>query len=1321
MPQTPLGLATYNTGKKPEGKVKEKWNAIMVDPEFQSFPYETKQLIQKGFFNQIIDSDLEYQMLDKDTQQTIKTNFFLSMPPEFPEYLKEPTTDIGGALKTGLGESLGGLALKEPGEGMKRPKGMGDTFAEELLMGGASAVADIPTYAISAAATTVSLAGSTLNPGGLTAAAASFAFPSMLRSILEDRAEKGDLKGFADLATRMKDAYRAFGEGAISGLGMKGTGKLGKKLSTKAEFPAEIAGLTTTQSTLEGRLPTTKDFLSSGIILGGMRISGKFAKKLKKQYGISIEKLNQTLETIERNPDVAKNIQISLKDLNKSIPKISRLEELSKAEQEVKQSLGIEKQEPREITKDQIGKRKTIPDKNLWEMTPAEFIDTKNLDRGGWTKTEKQQKTKDALDEHWMIIQDAVKRGVEVPNEVFNKYAAFNEAPIKPKDKIKFFGLKEEKGRISILKTKQIIRQKTRQIKLSSLIREDTALAKMMKRMEQTARKAFSVGNKEGYRKAMDKVNAMRERMRERKIYQGELNKYIKNLRNIDTSQMMKHPKAAIESIMKDIDLKRLNSKTTLKLQKIREYLANDPDGLKEIEMPDYMLKKLERLENKSIRDMTLDEVKLIHDTVLHYANQNKLGQKTRKSIWGRERDTNAKNAISEMKPATAIDYGTEPIEAKPQGKLGKTKDYAKNFFGINQKHLDLIIEDIAGNRGTAYKVLHNDVNNGVNAQLKYKQEAIRNLSNEFNNVSNTFHIENMEQWINGKIKTGRLTLTRDQRIELYLHSKNKNNLRHILKGGIVFRGEKGRLYKPKAEEIADVLSTLSAAEKEIADNVLRKRYEKQYTDINKVFYEKNGYELPYETNYYPIATAPIGLTRVQEKQGTLDALKSTFIRIGLFKGMLKDRTKSEIPIYLDGAMNTMNKNLNNVSAYVGLEIPLSKASRLLSDIKPELELRYKNGKDMYQAIDKGLRDIAGAHESLSKFERIVGGARRATTTAMLGMNPWVMAKQPISYMLFSTYIEPKHLIAGTLEAVFNGKEIGKLHREFSPDFTQRLAGHTRDISDVMAMTEAKKIYNGKRPLRELVMRGIQTADKGTVTAGMQGAVRQAMAQFKSGEIGYDLETILKNEGIKDVSKLTPRQKVQMAYKFADFVVQRTQPHFGAGFRSPMSRGSEIEKMMTQFSVQTNQNLNLIMRLYSERKRKGDPKALQKLGTAIGVIGILAPIALWGIDNARNAVYGREEKSWERSFIEAYSGMFYGARDIMYPAMQGYGKDFTLPSHRIANIMIQNIRTVGNMLDSGEATDKEITNLIDGGIELIMMSQGIPYRTPKSIIEGIAR
>jgi len=839
-----------------------------------------------------------------------------------------------------------------------------------------------------------------------------------------------------------------------------------------------------------------------------------------------------------------------------------------------------------------------------------------------------------------------------------------------------------------------------------------------------TLKKAMSIGKKEGIAKQKAHYQEVVARAKARKEQIAKIRKMIDELKKVDTEKMSPQEAEPVKDLLEGINLVKPTKRTVARLTKTREYLESDYDA----ELPGYVMENLKRLDKSNIRDMSVEEIASIHTAVMHYIHLNKLKNTIKVRREARRKAEVLRASVAEMKPPKKV---KDEIVSSQKSKVGRTKKTAKlitDTFGIRHDHYDLIIESLAGQNSTMDKVLYQGIKEGIIEQLKYKQDTYKKFLKDLGDDFSEKHgIDDIGKWLNEEVVTGKFRLTRGERMALLRHALNEGNLRHLLAGGFGFRTSDtpNRVYKITAKELNEILQSLTPAEKHFAGDPVNKLFEEQYKRLNDVFYAKNGYPLPKTTDpYYPIEVMPITLGTDLETVEALEQFKGKWTRIGLEKGMLEKRVKSRKPLYLSSIVFDINRSVMKSAAYVGLELPLSNASKLLYDqyFRTELENRY--GKQTWREIEKGLRDIAGDYQSYTTVEEMALKLKNNLSVAMLGVNPFVMFKQVLSLPIYLPYVKAEYMIQGMIDFTVHPIEVSERHKIFSPEYLERVeGGYSRDVADVFKGAAMKRLYAGRTTVKEKFMGGIQLFDRTAVSAGMQGAVLQVLDEFAQGKLSKEVRIALDMKD-SDIMNLTPAQKMKQAYKFADYTTERTQPMFSPEHRSSLSRGATLEKLATMFGAFTNQALNLMRRTYREVRRTGDKAAYAKCAKALFLILVVNTMGVMAIDEIRNRLYGRKGTSIAGRILNTWTGYMFFVRDLASSVISKIekgtflGYDVELPIQRVpellSNVIANGVKVFTEKSDKKRS--KAATRFVDDAFNLILTMQGIPYETPKKLI-----
>jgi hypothetical protein len=327
-------------------------------------------------------------------------------------------------------------------------------------------------------------------------------------------------------------------------------------------------------------------------------------------------------------------------------------------------------------------------------------------------------------------------------------------------------------------------------------------------------------------------------------------------------------------------------------------------------------------------------------------------------------------------------------------------------------------------------------------------------------------------------------------------------------------------------------------------------------------------------------------------------------------------------------------------------------------------------------------------------------------------------------------YVKGEYLVRGLVDYALHPKEIKARNLQYSPDYIDRLEkGYNREVSDVLKRIGSERmVFGGGKDITEMGMTPIQKFDEITVTPIMHGAVLQVLDEFQEGKLSREVKKALDIVD-KDIP-LDPEEQMELAYKFADYVVNRTQPTFSAEHLAPLQRGAPVEKLLTQFGSYTNQALNMIRRGIQDVKDKGDAGAYAKLGKALLSTVVINTLGLYGIDRLANwtyglafqAITGRRPRKEEPDSIWEYaaytiSGFFFVLRDLTRSVMSKikrgtlFGYDMQVPIFRGINTLGNAIAHTWTALTHRSRRKREAAaeKAIDNTLQTIMMSMGLPF------------
>ncbi len=710
---------------------------------------------------------------------------------------------------------------------------------------------------------------------------------------------------------------------------------------------------------------------------------------------------------------------------------------------------------------------------------------------------------------------------------------------------------------------------------------------------------------KRGLARVFQIIDGIEERY-QRHFAISELKSTVKKL---DIKRLRPEYKKTIEEIVDSIDLVNRRDKTINRLNKMLTYIERNPEN----NIPSEKLIRLTILSKMPIKNITTEDINLIKDSIGHYVHLNNLKNKIivgKKIRDFKEVENESIHNLRQKEPAIV-----DPRKGIRSSRL-------KQFFttdAINMEHLCKDKFD-RSDKGVINKIIYDGIDKGVSKSLKFRQNADDYFTKElkginFDRWSESFNKQRTWKknvdYHDYKLESGKmLKLTKAERIALYLGSKNENNLRHILEGGVRLSTNPNKLYTITPSDLSKITNSLSKSEIKVANTIHKYFNVIQKTKINKESVKLNGWEIATEKDYFPIRVYGADIQRGYLFKGEmLPPDMKSFTRITLEgMGILKPRVKSGSPLILEDVFTATFKNITKISSYYGLASPLRQAKALTysKNFRTNIEARY--GKHYWKTIENYLRDIEGEFPRTDNVDKIVMGWINKLDVAILGMNPFVMLKQPISLMAANTEIGSKYL----LKSLKGKPEKIEVMSKYSTQLRDRFEGNvTRELGEIAGVGKARQFWTHKHTIGQNLLKGLRRFDYEAI-----GRIWKA-AEAETGSLYPNLK------GEAKMNHIALR---------TEEIVRSTQPTFHLKDRSAIGRSrNTFVRLATKYTSQRNKNYMMIFRAvdrYNNSNKSAEAKA--RFMKDIAIITLLMPLMLRGVDALRDLAYRRKKTEREK-------------------------------------------------------------------------------------------
>lgn len=489
----------------------------------------------------------------------------------------------------------------------------------------------------------------------------------------------------------------------------------------------------------------------------------------------------------------------------------------------------------------------------------------------------------------------------------------------------------------------------------------------------------------------------------------------------------------------------------------------------------------------------------------------------------------------------------------------------------------------------------------------------------------------------------GKLTLTTPQIMELYLLSKRKQALGHLLGGGVIQpeikSAETGRTKVPRGTQqifltdgdIERITGKLTDEQKRVADGLQELTATTLAKYGNDASMQAYGYRKFTEKNYWPIKSAKEALhSNLEKDSGNVRSIKN----IGMAQQVTPNANNA---VELRSVFDTFAGHASDMIDYAAWLAPMEDANRFFN-------FQYRNDVGNKTGVSvKGLLDEKGGKGAQQYWQKLMGDIQNGIGTkdfepitgkigkfvgkfkgASVGANIRVVIQQPTAFFRAAAVLDPKDMAKGMTSGVTKGSGWEKA-LEHSPIAMRKDIG-SFDISSPYTL---KDRFYGKEgvtnKLNDLAGAAAGKADAATwgkLWNACEWQVKREKPDVRAGS----------NEFYSAVNDV-----------FSDMIDQ-TQVVDGILQRSNIMRGkSTLSQQATAFMGEPIMSLNVLLRSYDNFRYEENPakrsKALKALGraaTALVVTNVVNALAQSIVDGLRDD--DRDKDYWEK-FFSAFTGV----------------------------------------------------------------------------------
>ena len=761
------------------------------------------------------------------------------------------------------------------------------------------------------------------------------------------------------------------------------------------------------------------------------------------------------------------------------------------------------------------------------------------------------------------------------------------------------------------------------------------------------------------------------------------------------------------------------------------EKMKNDPDYNFASEYDEDIDYELQRIANRfknngnSIYDLSSADLDEVYDAMkMVYKTIRRATELIRK-----EGETNARKAAERVIHEVCSAKGVSSFMSTHKV-IRKLPEYALKSLNSYRA-----FRRITGYADGEFMQEWKELNEGQRKMLKIQQDGEAILADvmEDENVVKLMKTFDKKQ---GMVDTGlvyedgkKVQVTKGMRMALVMHGMNKDNLRHMVYGGVTMpnmelylKGDKKGAYdKTKlakgvtAAKIQAMEDAMSPEEKKVLQAFKKLFHEYTGSVINETSMELYGFKKANEKNYYPIS--------VDKNYVTTDITSLKMDKTLEGAGFLKERVQSVKPLVMESIIDTAQRSLKMTSEFGGLAIPIRNFNKVYNGATWKVtdadsaDVSAKSVMVQDDTVHKAMQDVWGrmATKYIDNLLADLQNARAGESTvfdmlrgnfagAVLTGNWSVIMKQAASYPTAVATLGWEPVMKALARGGKHGLPISSADRELIAKYTPLLwyrnkGNSTQEMADIDTLNSLTNRMPVVREVKNMIQK-VDVATVGRLWYASQYYVDANYMALKKGTDAY----------YRQVAEVFNR------------CVEDTQPNYTVMQRPDYLRDpSKIKKVMFMFMTQRMQNGGILYdaacNLYAKNKtgtkeqkaqaRKEFAWAVSSQLVSAAVLstmtflarGLLHKIKPY-LDDENELTAESFASEWTNGVLGSLSGSFIAGNELynlIYSAItkeRYYGIEVSLFSE--ISSLFESIVKMGNgAIDSFSDSDEEAEKGID--------------------------
>lgn len=562
----------------------------------------------------------------------------------------------------------------------------------------------------------------------------------------------------------------------------------------------------------------------------------------------------------------------------------------------------------------------------------------------------------------------------------------------------------------------------------------------------------------------------------------------------------------------------------------------------------------LDKANHKNYRDMTFNEMQLLHDQV---SNIEHLGKAKSKFLQLKDKRAFKVVIESAIKSLNENSDGKITERGSPTSVFGKMNKFQKRMRLTHRKLASLIREMDGGkDMGEMWNIFTRGMSESGDNQAEMTmedaqalQELFKPVLGDINKGGIPFNITSKRHIIPGTD----LSMTKEATYMFVMNMGNAGNKQRLLSGGV----GSGAITEQQAQAIID---SLSKQEMDFVQGILDyietkkpliKEQELRLTGVEPVWVEaepivtKHG---TYRGGYFPVRTDTDLSTRASEDAAfnSRAGMSGSHGRFGTRHSHIKERAEEvkNRPILL--TFNAISQHLQEVNHRLAYQDWLVDVGRAIKSL--DGAMRENHGAGVVQEIRDTVRDISlGDQASSGEFEKLINHFRVGATIVGLGWRFSTALIQPAGLSNSWARIGTKWTLYGVNRYLSHPIESTKEAHEKSKMMRTRAITMQREVTEVLNTIRAGQTHaNFKASMFYMIQKMQMTVDVPTWHAAYQKSL--AEQQYETAQ----------NQSQRD-------EIDAKAVAVADQTVKDTQASGLIGDLARIQRGGPLQKMFTNF------------------------------------------------------------------------------------------------------------------------------------------------------------